>query len=341
MQDQHGGTGNLRQSDEHADPQVPAVSVRAGVAGPDLARAAPDARADVVLRRSARRQPGADRPDGRGAQEGDVGSPRPARLQGDRGRLPICVPARLGLHAPPDRGGPRPGRRLGPGAHTVPRGADRPDDRERPRCEEGDRPPVQLDLGAPAPGRVPRGPAGDRRHRGHRRQALPRCARPAARDRDPLRVLPRELHRHRAGLRSRDLRAGARRLAAPARPEGDLEPASDRRADDAERLRRPVRVVREKRQPAGLRDPLDPSAQRPRLRRRRHGARTPRGRRARRRSAVRQRRAHRQRRHRHPGAEPVHARNRPRPRLLRHRRGPPRRRVLQPAARAHPPSVRR
>ena len=47
---------------------------------------------------------------------------------------------------------------------------------------------------------------------------------------------------------------------------------------------------------------------------------------------VRQRRAHRQRRPGHPGPEPVLPGRRPADRLLRHRRDPPHRRVLQPAA---------
>ena len=53
--------------------------------------------AAVVLGRPARRQPGAHRPDGPRAQAADVRDPRRDGLQGDRGRLPVGVAARLRL----------------------------------------------------------------------------------------------------------------------------------------------------------------------------------------------------------------------------------------------------
>lgn len=56
---------------------------------------------------------------------------------------------------------------------------------------------------------------------------------------------------------------------------------------------------------------------------------------------VRQRRAHRQRLPRHAGHEPLLPGHRPGDRLLRHRRHPPHRGVLQPAPGARAPSVRR
>ena len=56
---------------------------------------------------------------------------------------------------------------------------------------------------------------------------------------------------------------------------------------------------------------------------------------------VRQRRAHRKRLHRHAGPEPVQPRRRPADRLLQHRRDPAHGRVLQPAAGARTPPVRR
>ena len=93
----------------------------------------------------------------------------------------------------------------------------------------------------------------------------------------------------------------------PAAP-ADPQPARDRRDVDAERVRRPDRVVRAQRLAARRDRALGAPAQRPRRRRRRHGARPDGRRRARRGHALRQRRAHRQRRPRHARAEPVHAR---------------------------------
>ena len=95
--------------------------------------------------------------------------------------------------------------------------------------------------------------------------------------------------------------------------------------------------------PAPPRDrrPVAAPAQRPRHRRRRRRAGLPGRRRPHRGLPVRQRRAHRQRLPGHPGHEPVHPGHRPADRLLRHRRDPPHRRVLQPAAGARAPPVRR
>ena len=81
--------------------------------------------AAVVLRRPARRQPGADRPDGPGAQAAHVRGAGEDGLQGDRGRLPVGEPARLRLRPPAHRGGPDPRRRHDPGADAVPPRADR------------------------------------------------------------------------------------------------------------------------------------------------------------------------------------------------------------------------
>ena len=97
-------------------------------------RTGADESADLVLRRPARRQPGADRPDGRVAQADDVGPAPAARLQGDRGRLPVRLAARLRLHAPAHRGGPGPGRRLDPGSHAGREELDRAHDREPARA---------------------------------------------------------------------------------------------------------------------------------------------------------------------------------------------------------------
>ena len=211
-------------------------------------------------------------------------------------------------------------------------------------CLQGaqrDRPLLQLDVGAAAPGGVR--PRQGRHHpdRRRRRPALPQARAHAARHRRPLRVLARELHRHRARLRDRDLRSGDGRHRARHRPAADPQPAGHGRDVHAERLWRRDRVVPPQRPEPRSHLPLAAPAQRPghgcgRGRVRDHGGRRPgRG------HAVRQRRAHRQRRRDQPGHEPVHPGRRPRARHLRHRRAAPRRRVLQPPARAPPPPLRR
>ena len=124
-------------------------------------------------------------------------------------------------------------------------------------------------------------------------------------------------------------------------PPGDPQPAGDRRDGRADRLRRPDRVDAPQPGPPRLRRPQPAPAQRPRHRRRRRRAGLPRRRRPHRGLPVRQRRAHRQRRPRHPRPEPVQPGHRPADRLLRHRRDPPHRRVLQPARRARAAPLRR
>ena len=122
-------------------------------------------------------------------------------------------------------------------------------------------------------------------------------------------------------------------FAADSGPQGDHQPAVDRRDGHAQRLRRLDRVdvaapseSRERaRQPA--------SAQRPRHRDRRGRAGIPGRRRPDRGLPVRQRRAHRQRRPGRAGHQPVHAGDRSADRLQRPGRHPSHRRVLQPAAR--------
>ena len=69
----------------------------------------------------------------------------------------------------------------------------------------GDRALLQLHLRAAAPGRVRPRQAGHRRHRSECGQALSQARGHRADHRRPLRVLTRELHRHRARLRGRDL----------------------------------------------------------------------------------------------------------------------------------------
>ena len=86
-------------------------------------------------------------------------------------------------------------------------------------------------------------------------------------------VLAGELHRHRARLREGDLRRGARRVAADAAAQDDPQPAGDGRDGDAQRLRRPDRVDAPQPRAPRQRRAVGPSAQRPRLRRRRGRAR--------------------------------------------------------------------
>ena len=124
-------------------------------------------------------------------------------------------------------------------------------------------------------------------------------------------------------------------------PQGDRQPAGHRRDGHAERLRRLDRV--DAPQPGAPRLPraVAAPAQRPRHRGGRRRAGLPGGRRPDRGLPVRQRRAHRQRLPGHAGHEPVQPGHRPADRLPRHRRDPPHRGVLQPAAGARAAPVRR
>ena len=200
--------------------------------------------AAVVLGRPPRRQPGADRPDGPGAQAAHVRGPREDGLQGDRGRVPGGQPAGLRLHPPADHRRPDPRRRDDPGVDAVPPRAHRAHLREHPGGAAGDRPLLQLDQPAAAPGRVRSRPSRHRRHRRQRRQALPQAGAAAPQLGDPLRVLAGELHAHRARLRRRDLRAGDGRHRARRRPPDHPQPAGHGRVLLAQRVRRRHRVVR-------------------------------------------------------------------------------------------------
>src|SRR3954469_865710 len=64
-------------------------------ARPDLAERHHHQGPALAVHRSARRQPGPDRPDVPGPQDGDVRAPGADGLQGDRGRLPVRVGDRL------------------------------------------------------------------------------------------------------------------------------------------------------------------------------------------------------------------------------------------------------
>ena len=217
-----------------------------------------------MLRRPARRQPGAHRPHGPRAQAADVRHAREDGVQGDRGRVPLGVAARLRLRAPAHRGGPRPRRRHHPGARPVPPGADRAHLRVPARLALGHRPLLQLDLGPPASRGVR---AGLRRHHRDRHlggQAVPQARGDDGRHEDPLRVLARELHRHRAAVRRGDLRGGHGRHRADRRPQDHPEPAGHGRDVPAVGVRRRDRVVRPHHPRPRQGDAVAPPAQRPR-----------------------------------------------------------------------------
>ena len=157
---------------------------------------------------------------------------------------------------------------------------------------------------------------------------------------DPLRVLARELHRHRARLRGRDLRGGDGRHRAHARPADHPQPAGHRRDVHAQHLRRRHRVVPPQHQPARLGRAVAAPAQRPGLRGGGRRARRDGRRRPRRGHAVRQRRAHRQRRRGHAGDEPVQPGRRPRARHAATSTACAGSPSTQPPARAPPPPLR-
>ena len=90
----------------------------------------------------------------------------------------------------------------------VPARADRAHLRVHQGRAAGDRALLQLDVGAAAPRRVRPRQGRHHRHRRQRRPALPQARGHGAGHRRALRVLARELHRHRARLRRRDLRGG-------------------------------------------------------------------------------------------------------------------------------------
>ena len=163
---------------------------------------------DLVLGRSARRQPGADRADGDRSQEPHV---RPAHrhgIQGDRGRLSRRLADRLRFRPLDHRQRPHPRRRRDSGADPVPVGADRAHLCGSQRRQEGHSAFLQLDLDAAARSRVPRRPRRRARDRRRRRQAGQGARRRHAGDGIHLRIFAGELHRHRARFRARGLRGG-------------------------------------------------------------------------------------------------------------------------------------
>ena len=288
-------------------------------------------RADLVLDRPPRREPGARQADGLGAQAAHVRSARPARREGDRGRLPVGLEDGLRVRPQADRRGPHSRRHDDRRADAGAARADRAHlrgDRGRPAR---DRAPLQLDVDHAAARRLPARRGRDRGSRRPRDRAL-QGARGAEPDEGHLRVLARELPRHRARVRARDLRGGHGRVAADARGADDRQPADDRRGVSPERLRGPHRVVPAARLEPREHRPQRSPAQRPRHGRRDRRARPDGGRRPGRRDAVRERRADRQRRPRHDRPEPADAGRRSGARPVAARRGEGDRRGVQRAA---------
>ena len=130
--------------------------------------------------------------------------------------LPVGLEDRLRLRPRADRGRPDPRRHDDRGAHPGAPRADRAHLRgDRGRAAR-DRPPLQLDLGHPAPGRLPA-------RQGRASPSSPCAGRRSARSSRRRRgreivfeYSPESFHAHRARLRARDLRGGDRRVGADA-----------------------------------------------------------------------------------------------------------------------------
>ena len=203
-----------------------------------------DARADLVLDRPARRQPGARQPDGRRAQAALLRPAARARLQGDRGRLPGGVEDGLRLRAAARRGGPDPRRRDDRGPDAGAARADRADvrvDRGRASarsCISTTR--RRRRSGASSSGST-------RRASPSSPCAAPRCASGSRARAAPTIVFeysPESFHHTELDYALEICEAVAAEWGPTPRREDDRQPADDGRALPAERLRRPDRVVR-------------------------------------------------------------------------------------------------
>ena len=194
------------QSDVNALLEVPPVSDRR-TSRSNVARPRHRPCADLVLDRPARREPGARQADGLGPQAAHVRPARPARREGDRGRLPLGLADGLRVRPQADRGRSDPGGHDDRRADAGAAGADRADVRGARGCTAGDHPSLQLDVDHAAARRLPAGRSRDRRSRRPGNGAL-QGARGEQRDGDHVRVLAGELPRHRARVRARDLRGG-------------------------------------------------------------------------------------------------------------------------------------
>ncbi len=317
-------------SDADALLEVPPIS-NCRPARPHLAEPRHRARTDLVLDRPPRRKPGSRQADGLDAQAAHVRSARPARCEGDRGRLPVRLADGLRIRAQADRRGSHPRRHDDRRADAGAARADRADLRSDRGRTARDRAPLQLDVDHAAPRRLP---AGRGRSRGSRRSGdcAVQGARGAERDEGHVRVLTREFPRHRARVRPRDLRGGHGGVAADAGRADDRQPADDGRGVSAERLRGPHRVVPAARLEPRQHRPERSPAQRPGDGRRDRRARPDGRSRPGRRDAVRERRADRQRGPRDDCSEPADAGRRSRARSVTARRGEGDRRGMQRAA---------
>ena len=180
--------------------EVPALSARRP-ARPHMAGKADREGAGLVLRRPARRQPGAGRPDGARPQGPHVPAAPRHGLQGNRDRLPVRLADGFRLRPVVHRGRQRSRRRFAAGARPVPAGADQANLRGARGRAPADRPFLQFHLGTPAPRRLRQGRRGHPADRRRRRQDDHRhggCF-GGRQGRLPVRVFARELHRHRAG----------------------------------------------------------------------------------------------------------------------------------------------
>src|SRR5262249_17010328 len=100
--ERHAAT--TRDAEDDGLRQVPCLHA-ALPSGPYLALQAAREGATLVLGGFAGRKPGAHRSDGPRAQAAHVRDPRQDGIQGDRGRLPLGIAARLRLRPHSDRGG--------------------------------------------------------------------------------------------------------------------------------------------------------------------------------------------------------------------------------------------
>jgi hypothetical protein len=216
---------------------------RRPVARPAMARRGHHPRAALVQFRPARRQPGADRTDGRRAQAPLFRSAGADGLQGDRGRLPFRLADRLRLRARPDRRRPGPGRCGDPGPDAIARGFDPPHLRQLEGRQARHHASLQRHRADFPRSGVRPGPRRPDRAGPLRRAPVRRMRRRTAGHRMDLRVFAGNLLLHRTGFRAGGLRGGAGHLATDAGAQGHPQPAGDRRSGDAQRLRRPDRVV--------------------------------------------------------------------------------------------------
>ena len=278
-------------------------------------------RADLVLDRPARRQPGARQPDGLGAQAALLRPAPRARRQGDRGRLPVGVEDRLRLRADARRGGPDPGRHDDRRADAGAARADRAHLRGDRGRTARDRAPLQLDLGRRSAASSSGSTRRDHRARGPRDARSARSSRPRATRRSCSSTRPRASTTPSSTTRSRSARRWPTEWGPT--PEEKMIVNLPTTVEQfppnvyADRIEWFARHFSYRDAAISLRA----SAQRPRHRGRDGRARADGRRRARRGDAVRQRRAHRQRRPRHDRAQPAHAGRRPGARPLADRRG--------------------